>query len=102
MVFWHGIISTGTVVSIIISIMSRIGIMIIVYIIIAVRCIIIIIIIIFALIFKFQSYVLPLKTRWEAGNSSLFTLFSCHLQSAKDICPQLQEISLNTMVTKTD
>ena len=27
-------------------------------------------------------------------------LFTRHLQSAKDICPQLQEISLNTMATQ--
>jgi hypothetical protein len=37
-----------------------------------------------------------LKHRWKAENSRLYTLFP---QSAKDICPQLQQISLDTIVS---
>jgi len=40
------------------------------------------------------------KKRWEAANSRLYTLFTRHLQSAKDICPQLRQISLDTMAAQ--
>ena len=55
----------------------------------------------FTLSFNHMCTLVPdLKNRWEAGHSRLYTLFTRHLQSAKDICPQLQEISLHTMATQ--
>ena len=41
-----------------------------------------------------------LKHRKEAGNSRLYTLFARPLQSAKVFCPQLQQISLDTMAAQ--
>ena len=40
-----------------------------------------------------------LKTVWEASDSRSYVLFKRSLQSARDICPQLQAITLDSMET---
>ena len=53
-----------------------------------------------SLSFKYMCSIIPnLKTVWEASDSRSYVLFTRSLQSARDICPQLQAITLDSMET---
>jgi hypothetical protein len=53
-----------------------------------------------SLSFKYMCSIIPnLKTAWEASDSRSYVLFTRSLQSARDICPQLQALTLDSMAT---